>query len=186
MAYASEAAFRIVTNFGVEDISVLDLAPLIGEADDAILRLATIEVYDEKLSGDCDGSNVLFTTKHKPIADTGFNESVTAADVTVYLVDYDSEMNEVHTETTVSDVNERDGIITLETAPTTSNAEVGVFVDYRYYPMPVNYAELKLAANYYLAHIVATAINGVGSYSGWLASARQQLHFARPGLKGVS
>jgi len=129
-------------------------------------------------------------------------EAVDADDVTVYLVDYDSEMNEVHSEATVSSVNARDGIITLASAPTTTDVRVGVFADYRYYKMPVDYDVLKLAANYYLAHLCEMKIRTeralqfttpepgalpplTSSKSRWLDLALSSLPFAKPSLIGV-
>jgi len=201
MAYSTLAQLRILSHFTPAEIADADVTALIAEADRAVLRLATIEVYNERLSGGIDGSNVLFTTKNKPLADTDFDSDVDADDVTVYLVDYDAEMNVVHTSTAVTSVNARDGIITLTTAPTTSNAEVGVYADYRFYNMPVDYDILKLAANYYLAHLsemkirtgrienyplsehAASIADPQSSHSRWLTLAHSQLSFARPTLK---
>lgn len=201
MAYATLAKLRSVSHFSTAEISDTDVDALIADADRAVLRLATIEVYDEKLDGSIDGSNVLFTTQHKPIADIDFDEDVDADDVTIYLVDLNDEENEEHTETVVTSVNARDGIITLTIAPTTSNAEVGVYADYRHYNMPVDYDLLKLAANYYLAHLCEMKIRTerVVNYpiseqakrlidvksakSRWLILAYEQLPFARAGLK---
>ena len=195
MAYATLAELRSISHFTTAEISDTDVTSFIAKADRAVLRLATIEVYDEKLSGSIDGSNVLFTTKHKPIADIDFDSDVDADDVTAYLVDYDEEENEEHTETAVTSVNARDGIITLTTAPTVTNAEVGVYADYRYYNMPVDYDLLKLAANYYLAYFAEMKIktervenvpwNPEPSerHSRWLALARSTLTFSKPRLK---
>lgn len=200
MAYATLTELRLLSHFSPSEISDADVTLFVAKADRAILRMATIEVYDEKLSGDRDGTNVLFVTKHKPIADIDFDEDVDADDVSAYLVDYDSEQNPVHSSTAVTSVNARDGILTLTTAPTTSNAEIGVYADYRYYKMPVDYDILKLAANYYLAHLcemkirteraVGFDIQGVGELppvaspkSRWLTLAHEQLSFAKPGLK---
>lgn len=202
MAYSSLPAFRSLTHFTESEIPDSEVSALIPEADRAILRLATIEVYDEQLTGDIDGVNKLFMTKHKPIADTDFDSDVDSSDVSVWLVDYDSEQNPVHTSVQASSVNARDGIITLASAPTTSNAEVGVFADYRYYKMPVDYDMLKLAANYYLAYLVEMKVRGdrtekypaeyprsvlllpdLKQKSRWLELALQHLPFARPSLK---
>ncbi len=201
MAYSSLTQLRLLSHFTKSEISDDDVNSLVAEADRAILQLATIQVYDEKLAGDIDGSNKLFTTKHKLIADSDFDEDVDGDDVTVYLVDYDSEQNIEHTETAVSSVNARDGIFTLTTAPTTTNAQVGVYADYRYYKTPVDYDILKLAANYYLAHLAEMKIRTKrvegyaisdqtkkafdleSSQSRWLALARAQLNFSQPRLK---
>lgn len=195
--YATLAQLRLVSHFMKADISDSDVNSLIYDADRAILRLATNEVYNEELAGDIDGSNKIFTTMHKPIADIDFDKDVDKDDVTVYLVDYDSEQNPFATETEVDTVNARDGVVTLTTAPTTSNAEAGVYIDYRYYKGPVDYDMLTLAANYYLAHLCEMSTpnlpRGVrGARSGpsairsrWISLALSQLSFAKPSMKVV-
>lgn len=160
MAYATDAQLRAITHFSTSEISVSDVTTLVPLADNALMRLATILATDERLSGGIDGVNTIFTTAHKNIADTDFDSDVDGDDVTVYLVDYDSENNPVHTATTVTTVNARDGIITLATAPTTIDAEVGVYADYRYYMEPIDYVSLKLAASYYLAHLAELKVQG--------------------------
>jgi hypothetical protein len=45
--YATLAQLRIITQFTEADISDADVNDLVGKADKAILRLATIEVYAE-------------------------------------------------------------------------------------------------------------------------------------------
>jgi len=156
--YATLSRLRSITHFTEAEISDANVNLFIPDADRAILRLATIEIYDEELKGGIDGSNTLFTTKHTPIADTDFDSDVDANDVVVNRVTYDDEQNPESTEVTVSLVNARDGIITLETAPTTLNCEVGVYIDYRYYKTKVDYDVITLAANYYLAHLCAMKI----------------------------
>ena len=199
--YCTLARMRSITHFKEVEISDSDVNLFIPDADRAILRLATIEVYDEKLKGDIDGSNVLFTTEHKLIADIDFDADVDGDDVTVNRVAYDDEENPVSTEVTVSSVNARDGIITLSAAPTTVNAEVGVYADYRYYKKPVDYDILKLAANYYLAYLCEMKIRTkrIESYgvkgasvpkaesaqSRWLALAYDQLPFAKASMRLV-
>ena len=201
--YATLAQLRNVSHYSSADVPDPKVNSLISEADRAILCLATIEVYDESLKGDIDSSNKIFTTQHKPIADTDFDKDIDKDDVTVYLVDYDEEENPVSTETEVATVNARDGIITLSTAPTTTNAEVGVHIDYRYYKSPVDFDMLILAANYYLAYLCEMKIQGkqsedfslsdpesirafkgkiLSAKSHWLSLALAQLHFARPSM----
>lgn len=195
--YATLSQLRLVSHFTPADIADSDVNSLIADADRAILRFATIEVYDEKLTGDIDGSNKIFTTQHKPIADIDFDKDVDKDDVTVYLVDYDDEENPVSTETEVSTVNARDGIVTLTTAPTTSNAEVGVHIDYRYYKSLVDFDVLTLAANYYLAHlcevsrrdmpqhILGSRIGPSAIHSRWISMVYACLPFAKPSMKLV-
>lgn len=183
--YATLAQLRIITQFTEADISDADVNDLVPKADRAILRLATIEEYAEELEGGIDGSNKIFTTAHGKIADTDFDKDVDKDDITVYLVDYDDEGNEVATEAEVDTVNARDGIITLVTAPTTSNAEAGIHIDYRYYKLKVDFDMLTLAADYYLAHLCEMRSPGVGltSKPSWLDLALSQLPFAKPSLE---
>jgi len=151
--YATLSRLRSITHFTEAEISDADINLFIPDADRGILRLATLEVYDEELAGDVDGSNTIFTTEYKPIADIDFDKDIDKDDVVVYLKDYDAEQNPVSAEAEVSDVNSRDGIVTLTTAPTTTDTEIGVFIDYRYYKKSVDFDVLTLAANYYLAHL---------------------------------
>lgn len=202
-SYSSLAQFRALAYFTPSDIADSIVTALIPLADRAVLHIATIEVYDEKLTGDIDGSNKIFTSQHKPIADIDFDKDIDKDDVTVYLVDYDDEENPISAETEVDTVNARDGIVTLTTAPTTSNAEVGVHIDYRYYKSPVDFDLLTLAANYYLAYLCEMKIQGkeaedfslsdpeslraskgkiLSAKSHWLSLALAQLHFACPSI----
>ena len=153
MAYATDVQLRAISNFSVAEVTAADVATLIPLADRSVMRMATQEAYHERLDGDRDGSNVLFITQHKPIADVSLDKMIDKDDVTVWLVDYDAEMNPTSTETAVTSVNSRDGVITLASAPTVSNAQVGVYCDYRYYKRVMDFNTLGLASSYYLAHL---------------------------------
>jgi hypothetical protein len=184
--YATLAQLRIISQFTEADISDADVNDLVSKADRAILRLATIEVHNEALEGGIDGINKIFRTEYRQIADTDFDKDVDKDDITVYLVDYDDEGNEVATETEVETINARDGIIALIAAPTTMNAEAGVNIDYRYYKSEVDYDMLTLAANYYLAYLCEKRSPGIGPItepSQWLALAKSQIPFAKPSLE---
>lgn len=200
--YSTLSRLRSISHYSKNEISDSDVNLFIPDADRAIMRLATIEIYDEKLAGSIDGSNTLFTTQHTPIADIDFDSDVDADDVVVNRVAYDDEQNPESTEVTVSTVNARDGIITLSTAPTTTNAEVGVYADYRYYIKPVDYDVLTLAANYYLAYLcemkirtkriekynvgaVSKVPEALSAHSRWLSLAHAQLPFAKPSMKVI-
>lgn len=198
MSYSSLVGLRLISHFTVAEISDADVTALIAEADRGIVKLATVESYNEKLSGHIDGSNKIFTAKHKPIADIDLDSEVDKDDVSIYLISYDSEQNEVHTETAVTSVNARDGIITLSTAPTTTTAQLGISADYHYYDRPVDYDILKLAANYYLAHLCEMKIRAkkidytlteqipdIQLKSRWMQLVYDSLPFARPGLKVI-
>ena len=199
--YATLSRLRSITHFKATAISDADVNLFIPDADRAILHLATIEVYNEELSGAIDGSNVLFTTEHAPIADIDFDADVDGDDITVNRVALDDEQNPESTEVTVSSVNARDGIITVSAAPTTTNAEVGIYADYRYYKEAVDYDVLKLAANYYLAYLcemkmrtseIENAKGGISKFpmadsakSRWLILAHAQLPFAKASVVTV-
>lgn len=155
--YANLEKFRQLVPFKKGDVSDEDLNAMIPFADKAVMRMATTEVYDEKLTGAIDGSNTIFTTAFKPIADRGLDRQISAEDVTVLLATKDAENNRISTETTVSSVSSRDGRIILSSAPNTTNAELGVYADYRYYRnAAIDFDILEAASIYYLAFLVST------------------------------
>lgn len=157
--YANVGKFRHLTGFKEEHITNEEITLMIETADQATLSLSTTEVYDEKLTGNIDSSNTIFTTKHKPIADIDFDRKISENDVTVYLATKDDEDNRVSTETTVSSVASRDGRIILSSAPTSTTAKSGVFCDYRFYKnTTINFLLLEEAACYYLGFLAATII----------------------------
>jgi hypothetical protein len=157
MGFATVELFRNYTGIKKQDLEDNDVMMLFDEADKATLEQIICRVYNEELSGDIDSSNTLFTTKFKPIADINRDRTVNASDVTVYLVDLDSENNPSSTATTVSTVTSRDGIITLSTAPTTDNAEVGVFADYAYWKNinAPDWDRVAQASCYYAAYLAS-------------------------------
>jgi len=158
--FANKEKFRKLTGITVSEISDEDLQTMIPFADKAVMRLASAEVYDEKLTGNIDGSNVIFTTAKKPIADMNLDRQVTSSDVSVFLASNDPKNNRVSAAATVSSVNARDGIITLSSAPNTTNAESGVFADYRYYRnAKIDLDIMEEASIYYLAFLVYTRNN---------------------------
>jgi len=162
-AYATTVLFRRVTHFSVSDISDTDLGNLIAEADRAIVRLTTTEVWLEELEGNIDGSNVDFRTKHIPIADSDASGTIDGSDVSVYYATYDDTTGwrELGTAKTVTSIQAETGIITMETAPTSSTAEAGVWAIYRYDTHgKTDYDVLALAASYYLGYLVASKLRG--------------------------
>lgn len=163
MAYATLEAFRRNTHFTVADISDTDVSAMIPDADRAIVRLTTTEVYLEQLEGNIDGSNVDFRTKYKPIADSDASGTTDGDDVSVYYATYDDVTNwlELGSAQTVSSVQAETGIITMQTAPTSTTAEGGVYAIYRYDSPGAQSNEIRiLAACYYLAYMVANKIKG--------------------------
>lgn len=161
--YATVADFRRLTHFRKDSITDQNLYPLINRANEAVVKLVTGLVYLEKLKGDIDGSNKQFKVDKTPIADTNYDENVDGSDVTVYFATYDPDTNflEYGSQQTVSSVQSNDGIIVMDSAPTESSAEAGVYAIYRYYvKTDIDFDQIKLAANYYLAFLVANKLQG--------------------------
>ena len=163
MVYSSLTQFRAVTNFTTSEISDTEVTALISDADRAVVRLTTTEVYLERLWGNVDGVNVDFRTRRAPIADTDADGNVDGDDVTVYYATFDSVTNyrELGSPQTVSSVQDKKGIITMQTAPTNVTAEGGVFSIYRYDSKGNTSIDIyKLASTYYLAYMAANKIAG--------------------------
>lgn len=163
MAYSTLVLFRRLTHFTTSFISDTDVNNLIPEADRNVVRLTTTEVWLEELTGNIDGSNVDFQTNYVPIADLDASKVVDGSDVTVYYATYDSVTNwrELGSAQTVTSIQSNEGIITMTTAPTSTTAEAGVFVIYRYdSPGKLDYDILAAAATYYLAYLVANKLVG--------------------------
>ena len=163
MAYATLAKFRAVTNFTVSEILDADVTALIADSDRAVVRLTTTEIYLERLEGNVDGSNVDFRTRFRPIADTDASGTVDGDDVTVYYATIDSvtSYTELGSAQTVSSVQAKEGIITMDTAPTNVTAEAGVFGVYRKDAAGETSNDIYvLASSYYLGYLVAQKLRG--------------------------
>lgn len=163
MAYATLALLRSLTNFTVSEITDTEVNNLIADADRAVIRLTTTEVYLERLEGNVDGTNVDFRTARKPIADKDADSSVDGDDVTVFYATFDSVTNwrELGSGQTITSIQAKEGIITMSTAPTNVTAEAGVFAIYRYDSKgQTSFDIYKLAATYYLAYLASNKIQG--------------------------
>lgn len=163
MAYATLSQFRSVTNFKSTDISDNEVNAMVADADRAIVRLTTTEVYLEQLTGNVDGTNVDFRTSHRPLADLDASGSVTADDVKIFYATFDSVTNwrELGSAQTVSAILDKEGIITMQTAPTNVTAEAGVFAIYRYESRgDTNVEVYNLASTYFLAYMAANKLEG--------------------------
>ena len=163
MAYSTLVQFRSVTNFTKSEIEDNDVTALIADADRAVVRLTTTEVYLEELSGNVDGSNVDFRTRYRPIADKDADGSVDGDDISVFYATFDSVTNyrELGSAQTVTSIQAKEGIIKMTTAPTSSTAEAGVFAIYRFDTKgETSYDIYNLAATYYLAYMIANKLAG--------------------------
>lgn len=92
------------------------------ETKQAILEFAGLSyvVLSEPLNGNVDGSNTVFTTDHKPLADGNYDDVVDTTDVTVYVDG---------SPVTVTAINVAAGALTLALAPTLN---ANVTADYVY------------------------------------------------------
>lgn len=125
--------------------------------------MTTTEVYLEQLEGNIDGANVDFRTNFRPIADKDASGTVDGDDVTIFYATYDSVTNyiELGSGQTVTSIQDKEGIITMNTAPTNVTAEAGVFGIYRYDSMGQTSIDIyKLAASYYLGYLVKEKLRG--------------------------
>ncbi len=164
MAYATLAQFRSVTNFTKSDILDAEVTALIADADRAIVRLTTTEQYLERLYGNIDGTNVDFKTRFNPIADADASGTVDGDDVSIFYATFDAVTNyrELGSAQTVVSIQAKEGIITMDTAPTTTTAEAGVFAIYRYDARGDTSIDIyKLAACQMLGYLVAKKLRGV-------------------------
>jgi hypothetical protein len=163
MAYATLDQFRSVTNFTISEISDAEVTALIADADRNVVRLTTTEVYLERLWGNVDGTNVDFKTRFAPIADKNADGSVDGDDITVYYATFDSVTNwrELGSAQTVTSIQDKEGIITMDTAPTNVTAAAGVFAIYRFDSRGQTSIDIyKLAACQYLGYLVAEKLKG--------------------------
>jgi len=166
MAYATLALFRSLTPFSKECISDADVNTMIPLADRAIVQAVTVEAYMEKLSGTRNGTNKEFEVKHKPIADSDFDQDVDKDDVTVYFATYTDTYGQQNLDygsaVTVDSVEANNGLIFVNTAPTSTTAEAGVYGIYRWKKLgTTNYDDLVLASTYFLAYLASCKIAGI-------------------------
>lgn len=96
------------------------------ESLQAILEEAGLShaVLAEEPNGTVDGSNKAFTTDHKPLTDSNYDDVVDATDLRVYVDGVP---------VAVTSIDAAYGIITLAAAPT---VDAEVRIDYRYSPIP--------------------------------------------------
>ena len=89
------------------------------------------------------------------------DSDVDSDDVKLYFATYYSN-NQITFGSTqsVSSVDGPGGRITTTTAPTTTTAEAGVYATYGYTVADLDYSEVRMAANYLLAHYCSLKIRG--------------------------
>ncbi len=155
--------FRKVTHFSKDYISDGDLNFLLNRATDSVKKVISSLTWLEKTEGDIDGSNKEFKVKNTPIADANLDKSYNTEDVDVFFAKYDDSTNfiEYGTKKNISNIQDKEGIITVDTSPTSTTAEAGVFVTYRTWnKTDLSYDQIFLAIYYYCAYLVKNKLEG--------------------------
>jgi len=161
MAYATDEQIRKICNFTTNEIS--DLTEQIAAADKWLLSRITTKHELEAIDGIIDGSNTEFRVQEWPIADDDLDATVDKDDVEVFYATY-SDPNQFivyGAAQTVTSVVANDGIINVETAPTSTTAECGVFANFRTWNVyEVDYDKFKLIASFAAAGFAQQKIMG--------------------------
>lgn len=160
--YCSLQTLRDLTPFSSSDIpdtSVIALMPICSRI---VHRKIIVKRFLERdLVGPIDGSNTIFYTKHKPLADMDMDSDVDISDVQVFYATLDGNNRRVYGSLqTVSSVSARDGTVTMQTAPTSVTAIDGLYITYGSTVEDLDYSEVREAADYMLAHYCSLKIRG--------------------------
>lgn len=149
LAYCSVDDVRILLGFDESDITDSEINNLITIADARVIADLTALHVDEVMYGDIDGSNTVFYTKHRPIADSNADKVVDTSEVTVagYTDKDDYTTREV---LAISSVDAIAGKVTLSTAP--SGYEV-ITATYRSYFKQPDWELVKLASVYFVGYL---------------------------------
>ncbi len=160
MAWATIALARLLSGLSTEDISDADLTSLIPYADLKVKGCVFIGITDSELDGEIDGSNTEFRVSSWPIADYDASGTVDKDDLTVWSVKEDSTTGfEESTEITVSSVNARDGIVTLDTAPDSTTVDY-VVSDYHLTKRGIDSTKLEHLASLALSYLAFCNVAG--------------------------
>ena len=127
------------------------MSELIDLATKMIIEDLTISVVDEEPSGNINGSNTTFTVYHYPIADTDGDKQVTGSDISVYTWTDEDDPSTKET-VPVSTIYPRDGIIVLQSAPSTSIEKITI--DYAYtLEEDIDWDLVKVACSWLTAYL---------------------------------
>jgi len=160
--YCSLVDFRAITPFTKEmisDANVITLMPIVSKQ--ILSKISTLHKLERDFVGPVDGSNVIFYVKKTPICDFDMDSDVDISDVKTYFATWDTNNKRNYgSSQTLSAVDARGGRVTVATAPTTTTAEAGLFHTYRSTVEDLDYADVRMAANYLLAHSASLKIRG--------------------------
>lgn len=146
---ADPRSVRKYTGLDPEDVTNENLKFYIEQADTVVFEDVAIQVINETLSGDINGTNSTFNTRHKHIADTNFDCSNSAVDVTVYGWGKAGSLD-TRKEWGVSSINADEGKIYLSSVP--ASTYDCMTVDYYYYKNKPVWHSLRRAANMWAAY----------------------------------
>lgn len=160
--YCSLSTLRNISPFSTNEISDTDVIALMPVVSRMIQRKITTKYKLERdLVGPIDGSNTIFYVKHPPIGDADMDSDVDTDDVQVFYATLDANNQRNYgSAKSVSSVDARGGRITMTTAPTTTTARDGLYITYYKTIEDIDYADVRLAANYLLAHYCSLKIKG--------------------------
>ncbi len=180
--YCSLTDFRSITPFSKNEMSDIDVIALMPIASTMVHRKVTTKHKLERdLVGPVDGSNVIFYSRWVPISDADMDSDVDISDVQVYYATFDANNRLAFgSAQTISSVDARSGRITMSTAPTSVTAEAGLYLTYYTTVEDLDYASVRLAATYMLAHLVSLKIRGESPNYNQIREG-----FLRPGVTGM-
>lgn len=143
--------FRALTNFRETEISDYDFFQVRDRACRAVLNRVTTRNILVQLSGTINGSNTDFTVPNTPIADKDLDRLYESGDVSVWPATTGRVIDS--TEATVSSIDQRTGVITMTSAPTTGY--VALYCTYDFYSRVYDEEILREAGVYYAAYLAA-------------------------------
>jgi len=123
---------RKIIGLKPDDVTDQELEFYIDMAQKEIRDQISVYIFEEDLTGDIDGKNTTFTTKHYPIADSNFDLVVNASDIEIYKWG-DSSSFDTRETVSVSTLYWDRGMIVLSEAPA-STYDV-IRCNYYYYPI---------------------------------------------------
>jgi hypothetical protein len=132
-----------------------DLQYYINKACTLLLEDFSIQIIEESMDGEINGSNTTFSVSNTPIADINFDSKIDSLDVTVYTI---GDIDDPSTKNTVSvsKVYPYEGYIVLQNAPSSTIDDI--VCTYRYYMSEtINFSLLPLANAYLAGYLFITS-----------------------------
>lgn len=151
--YTTAAKVRSYAGLTTADADDTLLATLIQYCSRGLSRDITTRIFAETLVGDINGTNVVFQTARRYIADRDLNLVVNGSDVVVRGVKLNADGSKTLTSLGVASVDSFAGKLSLSVAPTSALYDY-LEADYEAYYSPVYSDMLEEATNALVAHVV--------------------------------